>query len=224
MSSVKICPIIVGCAGISASGKTRTAHMLADILMASNVCTHNTHINPLKVWVVSHDRFYRALEQGEDGLTHDWDSPTSYDVAGYIDTIQKLANGESVWLPCHDFSTYTRNEQSMFISLDTTIQNVIIVEGIHVLADEYLHLYDIRLFIGCECDIALGRRITRDMSERGYPLETVLMRYYKYVRPALIKWILPSQKNAHMIIHNDGDIDELVPKIEVAATMIRCLF
>lgn len=211
-------PIIVGIAGISASGKTRTAHALADLLNASAPTGKPCAI------VVSHDNFYRALRPGEDGLTHDWDAPDAYDAEEFVDRVTKWQQGKSTWIPCHDFSTYTRIEKARYIEIDPTIQQVVIIEGIHVLDEQYVTLYDIRLFVSCDCDIALMRRITRDMSERGYPLETVLFRYGKYVRPALMKWILPSQKNAQLVIPNNGDDNETESKIESAYLMIECLW
>lgn len=209
-------PIIVGIAGISASGKTRTAHAIADILNASAPtglpCT----------LVVSHDNFYRSLTPDEDGRTHNWDSPDAYAAKEFIDKVTQWKQGKSNWIPRHDFGTYKQIEKARYIEIIPTIK-VIIIEGIHVLDDQYVDLYDIRLFVSCDCDIALMRRITRDMSERGYDLETILFRYKEYVRPALVKWIKPSQKNAHLIIPNNGDDIDTRTKIEYACLMIECL-
>ena len=44
------------------------------------------------------------------------------------------------------------------------------------------NLFDLKIFIYCDSDIALARRILRDIKDRGRSVESVLNRYNKFVK------------------------------------------
>lgn len=53
--------------------------------------------------------------------------------------------------------------------------SVIIVEGIMALQSaELRELYDLKVFVNCDSDLMLARRIKRDVKERGRDVEGIL--------------------------------------------------
>jgi len=44
------------------------------------------------------------------------------------------------------------------------------------------NLFDLKLFILCDSDIALARRILRDIKERGRDVNEVLTRYNRFIK------------------------------------------
>jgi len=181
-------PYIIGVGGCSASGKTALAALLAKYF-------NNT------IPIISLDWFYKPIDPSY-GPTHNWDSPTAFDWTRVLATLSGLKNGKSQWVPRHDYVTYARIENVELIESSP----VILFEGIFALLNRDVNrLLDMKLYIECDTDVALKRRIVRDMSVRGYDLTTILERYETHVKPAFDTWIYPTRKYATFIIHNNGN-------------------
>ena len=65
-------------------------------------------------------------------------------------------------------------------------------------------LLDYSVFIDCDDDIRLSRRITRDIHERGYDLKLVLYQYFDTVKPMKSVYIDPYKTKANRIIYNNN--------------------
>ena len=61
-----------------------------------------------------------------------------------------------------------------------------------------------KIFVDTDADIRLGRRILRDMNERGRSLESVLTQYQTTVKPMHEEFVEPSKKNADIVILEGG--------------------
>lgn len=180
--------VLIG--GGSASGKSTVARLLAERCTGARC--------------ISMDNFYRSLSPEENGETHNWDLPSAYDVFRIIECINAWRSGVPCWIPSHDFSRYQSIDRSEYI----LPSRIMIIEGIHALSiAELLPLADLKLFVTCDSDEALARRITRDTTERGYSITTILNRYFTYVKPAYVNVIAPSQKNADYVITNGNGIE-----------------
>jgi uridine kinase len=183
---------IILIAGPSASGKTT---------IARSICIKFERAG-IKAKCVSMDNFYRSLEEHERGDTFNWDSISAFNIGALLNCIRSWKRGLSCWIPEHNFSEYKSVEYAEYI----VPSQVMIIEGIHALSvPDLVALADLRLFITCDHDEALARRITRDIKERGYDIDTILTRYFTYVKPALRDTIVPSQKNADHIIANPNN-------------------
>ena len=93
-----------------------------------------------------------------------------------------------------------------------------LLEGILVLAiPELRKLMDIRLYVDCDADERLTRRLLRDIHERGRSVHSVLHQYQETVRPMHLQFVEPSKRYADLIIprggHNEVAIDLIVAKI-----------
>ena len=69
---------------------------------------------------------------------------------------------------------------------------------------------DLKIFIVCDLDIALARRILRDIHERGRDVKEVLTRYNKFIKQGYEKFVKPQTKHADLIVpggaNNDSDL------------------
>lgn len=66
-------------------------------------------------------------------------------------------------------------------------------------------MLDIKIFIHCDADIALARRVLRDISERGRDAKEVISRYNKFVRDDFNNFVKPYMKYADIIIPGGAD-------------------
>jgi uridine kinase len=81
--------------------------------------------------------------------------------------------------------------------------DVIIVEGIFVLHDTRLRdQLDLKIFVHCDDDERLCRRILRDTKERARTMEVIISNYLKWVKPSYDEIIRPTMKYADLIVPN----------------------
>lgn len=59
---------------------------------------------------------------------------------------------------------------------------------------------DLKVFVDTDADERLGRRLRRDISERGRDVKSVLDQYNRFVKPAYEQFIAPSMAQADIII------------------------
>ncbi|KAA6356331.1 MAG: uridine kinase, partial [Streblomastix strix] len=128
----------------------------------------------------------------------DFDSPGAFDFALMRATLQKLQSGRKVRIPQYDFKTNSRCEGQW---TDIGRVDVVILEGIFALYDKEINkLMSMKLFVDCDSDIRLARRIKRDIIERGRKLEGVLTQYMRFVKVAFDTYISPTRRNADLIV------------------------
>lgn len=61
-------------------------------------------------------------------------------------------------------------------------------------------LLDLKIFIHCDSDISLCRRVIRDIQERGRDAKEVLTRYNRFVREDFNNFVKPSMKYADVVL------------------------
>ena len=196
--------LVIGIAGGTGSGKTT--------LMENLVKRFGDNVT-----VLSHDNYYRR----RDDMTLEERSKVNYDEPAALETdlmvrhLDKLRQGEAIECPVYDFSQHNRSNKT------TTIEpkRVIIVEGILIFEDDALrNLMDIRIFVDTDADVRLGRRILRDVEERGRTLQSVLDQYQTTVKPMHEMYVEPSKKHAHLVVPEGGQnyvaLDMILSRIE----------
>lgn len=183
-------PYIVGVAGGSASGKTEI------------VKTLKKHFED-KIEIIEHDNYYFA----HDNLTMDeraslnYDHPQAFETDLLIDHVKKIINNEEIDIPTYDFTIHTRSSDT----LKKIPKPIVIVEGILVLENEELrNLMDMKVFVDCDGDVRLKRRITRDVVERDRTIESILTQYMETVKPMHELFVEPSKKFADLIVPKGG--------------------
>ncbi|MNB91495.1 Uridine kinase [compost metagenome] len=84
--------------------------------------------------------------------------------------------------------------------------NIVIVEGLHVLSDEKLReQLNIKVFVDTDPDVRIMRRVLRDIEERGRTIRSIHTQYLTTVKPMHEAFIEPSKKYADLIIPEGGE-------------------
>jgi len=111
-----------------------------------------------------------------------------------------IIEGKTVQIPVYDKKSYKTTEETVSVSPET-VPDVIIIEGILVFYyPKIRELCNMKLFVDCDADTRLSRRVRRDMEEYKRPLDHILGYYQKFVKPAFEEFCLPTKKYADVII------------------------
>ena len=163
------------------------------------------------------DDYYKDLSHLslEERKNVNFDHMDTFDFDLLIEDINKLKNGETIYSPVYDYVNHTRVIGN---SREVKPSNVIIVEGIHALAEPKLRtLYDIKIYVDTEDDIRFIRRLKRDIRDRGRTMESVINQYLTTVRPMHLTFVEKSKTYADLIIPEGGRnniaIDFIITKI-----------
>jgi uridine kinase len=196
--------LIVGIAGGSGSGKSTVARRIAGSLAAPDVA------------FIDMDAYYRNFAHlpMDERRRVNWDHPEALDIDLLVDHLALLRSGMPIEKPIYDFVTHTRTSRVERIEPG----RVVVVDGILLFADERVRSHcDVKVFVDADADIRLIRRIRRDMSERGRPLDEILAQYLSTVQPMHLQFVEPSKRYADVIVprggHNEVAIEMLVAKI-----------
>lgn len=181
--------LVVAIGGGSASGKSTVARELLRRLGVPWTC------------VVSQDSFYRSLTPEQSARAwaneHDFDSPAAFDTDILASCLADLRAFKAVQIPVYSFAKHQREPHQKQYLYGA---NLVILEGIFALADKEIRdLCDVRIFVQCDSDVQLARRIKRDLLERGRDVNGVIDQYLRFVKPSFDSFILPTAKYADVV-------------------------
>lgn len=181
---------IISISGASGSGKTTLANIL-------------TSFNP-KATLISLDNYYLNKEEQiiKNGF-FDFDHPESFDYVLMIKNIKELTETGRTEIPQYCF-----DKQDRVGYKTVTSDKLLIIEGIY--ANKLLvNECSMSVYIDIDSDLALIRRIRRDMKNRNRTLDSILDQYLDFVRPAYIKYVQDMKLYAGKVIQNNGLEDDL---------------
>ncbi len=184
-------PVVFGVAGGTGSGKTTVAHAILE------------QVGMEETAYLLHDAYYRELSHlsKEERDRVNFDHPDSLETELLIHHVKELLASRQVEVPGDDFTTHTRTDLAAHVEPSP----IILVEGILVFAEPELRdLMDIRVYVDTDADLRFIRRLTRDVSDRGRPVESVIDQYMKTVRPMHLEFVEPSKRHADVIIPEGG--------------------
>lgn len=182
--------LVIGIAGGSGSGKTT--------LMKNLMAGFGDNIA-----VLSHDNYYRAHDDlpFEQRSKLNYDHPDAFETDLMIEHLKVLKAGGTIECPVYDYTIHNRTSEVTLIQP----RKVIIVEGILIFENKELcKLMDIKIFVDTDDDVRLIRRIKRDVAKRGRSLQSVLTQYLETVKPMHEQFVVPSKKNADVIVLEGG--------------------
>lgn len=199
---------LVGIAGGSGSGKTTFA----------NEIVKNFGSGALLVQADSYYKDYSYLPDVERSEVN-FDHPNSIDIDLLVADLAALKAGREVDVPVYDFVRNTRSEKVQ----SSGHPKVVILDGIMVFAlPEIREMIDLKIYLDTPQDLALLRRVERDILERGRELKSIQEKYLTQVRPMYKLFVKPSKQFADVIFLGDEDttksIDLVVSWIKLTAS------
>jgi len=182
--------VSIGIAGGTGAGKSTLVKAIKKYFGKQIIC-------------LSHDSYYRDLSHLSLAKRSkiNFDHPDSLETTLLIKHLKDLLKGEAIEVPVYDFKISNR------IAKTTKIKPapVILVEGILIFANRQLaNMFDIKVFVDAEADVRLGRRIKRDIEERGRTLDFSLNQYLSMSKPMHEKFVEPFKKTADIIVPQGG--------------------
>src|SRR6266581_7918636 len=198
-------PLIIGIAGGSGSGKSTVARNVARALHTESVA------------FIDMDGYYInfAHLSLDERRQINWDHPEAFDWELLVEQLSQLATGVAIDKPVYDFVSHTRSAGTVAVPP----ADVVVIDGILLFSDARVReLCDVKVFVDADPDIRLIRRLRRDMSKRGRPLDEILDQYVKTVQPMHLQFVEPTKRYADVIVprggHNAIAIEMIVAKIQ----------
>lgn len=182
---------IIGVAGGTASGKSTLVRKLQEAFQEEDVT------------ILCHDFYYKAHNELplEERAKLNYDHPSAFDTDVMIEHIKVLKEGKDIERPVYSFVEHNRLPQTVVVHP----ARVIILDGILILENKELRdLMDVKVFVDTDADVRLGRRLLRDVQERGRSVESVLNQYFTTVKPMHDDFVEPSKRYADIIIPEGG--------------------
>ncbi|MBS0384982.1 MAG: uridine kinase [Proteobacteria bacterium] len=177
---------IVAITGGSGAGKTAIAQALARRLARGAV-------------VIAEDDYYRCATtiRDFDAAAYNFDAPEAKDHALLRAHLALARSGGPFDKPIYDLVTHTRTPRAERIARADTV----IVEGIHLLTTPELRaLFDLGVFVEADEALRLGRRMIRDVEERGRTPRSVMTQFFATVRPMHETHVAPQRAFADVVI------------------------
>ena len=184
--------LIIGIAGGTGSGKTTVARSVIDRLGTD------------KVTFISQDNYYKDHSHLDfsERESINYDHPFAFDNELLVEHLLALQSGRVAFAPVYDFTRHARFEDK---TVELKPNNIVIIEGLHVLSDEKLRqLLQIKVFVDTDPDVRILRRVLRDIQERGRTIQSIHDQYLNTVKPMHEAFIEPSKKYADIIIPEGG--------------------
>lgn len=192
-------PYVVGVAGGSGSGKTFFLKCFLE------------HFTPEEVCLVSQDDYYIPVAHTmtkEENKHYNFDLPSTIDADLFESDISKLMRWETVYQKEYTFN----NPDIVPRILEIKPAPIIIVEGLFILHfQKVANDLDMTIFIEADEDIALARRLKRDLAERGYSNEDAYYKWVNHVVPAYKEYLLPHRDRCAKVVINNGTVaDDII--------------
>ena len=195
-------PFIIGIAGGTDSGKSTFTNRLK-------------HIFKDQVTVLYYDNYYRAHNElpFEERKKINYDHPDAFETDLLLEHLKMLKAGKSIECPVYDYTQHNRSDEVTVVNPS----NIILLEGILVLADERLRdQMDIKIFVEADADERILRRVVRDVKERGRDIDNIVDQYLTTVKPMHYLYVEPTKMYADLVINsgmNDMALDVMATKI-----------
>ncbi|CDS92600.1 uridine kinase family protein [Sphingobacterium faecium] len=185
-------PYVIGIAGSSGSGKTFFLNCFLK------------HFSPEEVTLISQDDYYipANTKTQEENKLYNFDLPTSIDRDAFYKDISDLFEGKTIYKEEYTFNNPAIKPKM----LEIKPAPILIIEGLFIYHyTEVNHLIDHRIFLDANQEIALERRLRRDLIERGYFEDDVLYKWVNHVLPSYNEYLLPYKNTCDQVIINNTD-------------------
>ena len=190
--------ILIG--GGSGTGKTSIAQRLSAALG-----TTVTSIVPT-------DAYYRdrRFMTRDDPLVNNFDSPDALDYGLLNMHIRSLLTGKSIERPKYNYRTHQRHEETCPVMP----RKYLVVEGLFALYWPTLRAQsNVAVFVTANNELALTRRIRRDISERGGSEASIRSQWKDTVWPMYFNYVEPTCQFADLILDGTETIEHSAKRL-----------
>jgi len=203
-------PFIIGVAGGSGSGKTFFLKCFLEHFTMDEVC------------LVSQDDYYIPVAHNmtkEENKLYNFDLPSTIDHVHFNNDINTLVNGHTILKTEYTFNNLDIEPRM----LEIKPAPILIVEGLFILYfRDIASSLDLKIFIEADDEIALQRRIKRDLLERGYSRDDVMYKWVNHVVPAYNEYLLPYKDECHQVITNNShEAEDIICATELISKELR---
>ncbi|REJ33031.1 MAG: uridine kinase [Bacillota bacterium] len=201
-------PVFIGIAGGTGSGKTTVTRAIVSRVPEATVA------------VIEQDSYYKdqSCLPFEERLKINYDHPAAFDTPLLVAHLDQLAAGQPIEKPVYNYKTHTRETYTVRVEP----KDIIVVEGLLILWEpDIRRRLDIKIYVDCDADVRVLRRLERDIRERGRTMESVIRQYLESVRPMHLEFVEPSKRYADIIIPEGGFNEVAVDMVatKLAATL-----
>ena len=193
-------PYVIGIAGSSGSGKTFFLNSFLN------------HFKPEEVTLISQDDYYipSNTKTQEENKLYNFDIPESIDRAAFFKDISDLFEGKTIFKEEYTFNNPLIKPKL----LEIKPAPILIIEGLFIFHyTEVNNLLDHKIFLDANEDVALERRLRRDLIERGYFEDDVRYKWVNHVVPSYNEYLLPYKESCDRVIINNTDDPEPIHQI-----------
>ena len=136
--------------------------------------------------MISLDSYYKSLDNPSEVKDYNFDHPSALDWELAYENICTLMKRKEAEVPIYSFVTHTRQ-----VATETKYPaDIILVEGILALYDEKVrNKLNYKIFVHCDDDLRLCRRILRDVEQRGRQVEGILFQYNVFVKGSFDEFV-----------------------------------
>ena len=186
-------PYVIGIAGSSGSGNTFFLN----------------HFDKGDITLISQDDYYipANTKTQEENRLYNFDLPTAIDRKEFYKDIKDLFDGKTIYKEEYTFN----NPNIKPKMLEIKPAPILIVEGLFIFHYEEVNaLLDYKIFLDASEEVALQRRLKRDLIERGYDHDDVMYKWINHVVPSYNTYLLPYKDKSDKVIINNQDDPELI--------------
>lgn len=143
-----------------------------------------------------------------------YDEPNAIDFILLQQHINDLKSGKSIKIPKYCFKTHLRKKDYIIASPKKTL----LIEGILILSNSKLRQeFNLKIFLECDRDLRLKRRVYRDINQRGRNKKDVIDLFNKRLDLMHKKYVITTKKYCDIVVNTDMEVnyDELIQKIKI---------
>ena len=143
-----------------------------------------------------------------------YDEPNAIDFNLLHQHINDLKLGKSIKVPKYCFKTHLRMKEYVVESP----KKILLIEGILILSNSELRKkFNLKIFLECDRDLRLKRRVKRDVDQRGRNEEDVIHLFSKRLDSMHKKYVIPVKKYCDIIINTEEEVnyEKLIKKIKI---------
>ncbi|MBR1942819.1 AAA family ATPase [bacterium] len=201
--------LLIGITGASASGKSTICSQIQritqDLSMPVSILSTDNYFKDISSQIVKYGSFDKLRDSG-----YDIDSPNGFQLDVLYDDLENLAIGNDIMSP-----KYLPNGTGVSVpnAIPVKAEKITIIEGTATLFDGIKDIFDIKIYIEADDEIRKKRFMQRASDERNQDRENAL-KHWDYLIVAGKKYVVPTRKEADIILNGDADLDYLSQIIE----------